>query len=184
MFKTPACLIFGSGSSLKNNKPHPVVEQMITNGSFFLFVCLFQVRAQTRTDSTRSYESHSSSTISSDAVGGNKPPPPPVKPVKPTIARQPVNQSSEDQSPGKDDEVEDPANKSFLGKVRLIYWFKWINYFLFYSYTNKAAIWGKKSDFMFLSSLALEDFTLVLYQTYSLLLLLFFVFLFFYFLCI
>lgn len=40
MFKTPACLIFGSGSSLKNNKPHPVVEQMITNGSFFcLFVC-------------------------------------------------------------------------------------------------------------------------------------------------
>uniref|UniRef100_A0A3P8RJE3 Tight junction protein 2a (zona occludens 2) n=1 Tax=Astatotilapia calliptera TaxID=8154 RepID=A0A3P8RJE3_ASTCA len=85
---------------------------------FFLFVCLFQVRAQTRTDSTRSYESHSSSTISSDAVGGNKPPPPPVKPVKPTIARQPVNQSSEDQSPGKDDEVEDPANKSFLGKIK------------------------------------------------------------------
>lgn len=118
---------------------------------FFLFVCLFQVRAQTRTDSTRSYESHSSSTISSDAVGGNKPPPPPVKPVKPTIARQPVNQSSEDQSPGKDDEVEDPANKSFLGKVRLIYWFKWINYFLFYSYTNKAAIWGKKSDFFYVS---------------------------------
>ncbi|XP_063334966.1 tight junction protein ZO-2a isoform X4 [Pelmatolapia mariae] len=77
-----------------------------------------EVRAQTRTDSTRSYESHSSSTISSDAVGGNKPPPPPVKPVKPTIARQPVNQSSEDQSPGKDEEEEDPANKSFLGKIK------------------------------------------------------------------
>uniref|UniRef100_A0A669DXL2 Tight junction protein 2a (zona occludens 2) n=1 Tax=Oreochromis niloticus TaxID=8128 RepID=A0A669DXL2_ORENI len=42
---------------------------------------------------------------------------PPVKPVKPTIARQPVNQSSEDQSPGKDEE-EDPANKSFLGKIK------------------------------------------------------------------
>uniref|UniRef100_A0A3P8RG47 Tight junction protein 2a (zona occludens 2) n=1 Tax=Astatotilapia calliptera TaxID=8154 RepID=A0A3P8RG47_ASTCA len=99
----------------------PVLPDEVANDHkwfFFLFVCLFQVRAQTRTDSTRSYESHSSSTISSDAVGGNKPPPPPVKPVKPTIARQPVNQSSEDQSPGKDDEVEDPANKSFLGKIK------------------------------------------------------------------
>lgn len=66
-----------------------------------------------------------------------------------------------------------PTNPSWARL--LIYWFKWINYFLFYSYTNKAAIWGKKSDFfMFLFSLALEDFTLVLYQTYSLLLLLFF----------
>uniref|UniRef100_A0A3P8TS05 Tight junction protein 2a (zona occludens 2) n=1 Tax=Amphiprion percula TaxID=161767 RepID=A0A3P8TS05_AMPPE len=69
------------------------------------------VRAQTRTDSTRSYESHSSSTISSDAAG-NKPPPPPVA-MKPNIAR--LNQSSEEQSPGKEED-EDPANKSFLGK--------------------------------------------------------------------
>lgn len=148
MFKTPACLIFGSGSSLKNNKPHPVVEQMITNGSFF---CLFQVRAQTRTDSTRSYESHSSSTISSDAVGGNKPPPPPVKPVKPTIARQPVNQSSEDQSPGKDDEAEDPANKSFLGKVRLIYWFKWINYFFILFLYQQGSYLGQKVRLFYVS---------------------------------
>ncbi|XP_054875336.1 tight junction protein ZO-2a isoform X3 [Amphiprion ocellaris] len=69
------------------------------------------VRAQTRTDSTRSYESHSSSTVSSDAAG-NKPPPPPVA-MKPNIAR--LNQSSEEQSPGKEED-EDPANKSFLGK--------------------------------------------------------------------
>uniref|UniRef100_A0A672JPQ4 Tight junction protein 2a (zona occludens 2) n=1 Tax=Salarias fasciatus TaxID=181472 RepID=A0A672JPQ4_SALFA len=73
-----------------------------------------EVRAQTRTDSTRSYESHSSSTISSDAVGGAKPPPPPVA-LKPTIGR--LHQSSGEQSPGKEDE-EDPASKSFLGKVR------------------------------------------------------------------
>uniref|UniRef100_A0A3Q0SQL9 Tight junction protein 2a (zona occludens 2) n=1 Tax=Amphilophus citrinellus TaxID=61819 RepID=A0A3Q0SQL9_AMPCI len=74
-----------------------------------------KVRTQTRTDSTRSYESYSSSTISSDAAGGNKPLPPPVA-VKPTITR--LNQSSEDQSPGKDEEEEDPANKSFLGKIK------------------------------------------------------------------
>lgn len=71
-----------------------------------------KVRAQTRTDSTRSYESHSSSTISSDAAG-HKPPPPPVA-MKPNIAR--LNQSSEEQSPGK--EEEDPSNKSFLGKIK------------------------------------------------------------------
>ncbi|XP_054875341.1 tight junction protein ZO-2a isoform X7 [Amphiprion ocellaris] len=71
------------------------------------------VRAQTRTDSTRSYESHSSSTVSSDAAG-NKPPPPPVA-MKPNIAR--LNQSSEEQSPGKEED-EDPANKSFLGKIK------------------------------------------------------------------
>ncbi|XP_054875335.1 tight junction protein ZO-2a isoform X2 [Amphiprion ocellaris] len=72
-----------------------------------------KVRAQTRTDSTRSYESHSSSTVSSDAAG-NKPPPPPVA-MKPNIAR--LNQSSEEQSPGKEED-EDPANKSFLGKIK------------------------------------------------------------------
>uniref|UniRef100_A0A3B4ZHY7 Tight junction protein ZO-2-like n=1 Tax=Stegastes partitus TaxID=144197 RepID=A0A3B4ZHY7_9TELE len=73
-----------------------------------------EVRGQTRTDSTRSYESHSSSTISSDAAGGSKPPPPPVA-MKPNIGR--LHQSSEEQSPGKEDE-EDPANKSFLGKIK------------------------------------------------------------------
>uniref|UniRef100_A0A671XJK2 Tight junction protein 2a (zona occludens 2) n=1 Tax=Sparus aurata TaxID=8175 RepID=A0A671XJK2_SPAAU len=73
-----------------------------------------EVRAQTRTDSTRSYDSHSSSTISSDAAGGNRPPPPPVA-LKPSLNR--LNQSSEEQSPGK--EEPDPANKSFLGKVSI-----------------------------------------------------------------
>ncbi|XP_041825901.1 tight junction protein ZO-2a isoform X2 [Melanotaenia boesemani] len=72
-----------------------------------------KVRAQTRTDSTRSYESHSSSTISSDAAGGNKPLPPPVA-MKPAITR--LAQSSDDHSPGKEGEEDDPANKSFLGK--------------------------------------------------------------------
>uniref|UniRef100_A0A4W6FK99 Tight junction protein 2a (zona occludens 2) n=1 Tax=Lates calcarifer TaxID=8187 RepID=A0A4W6FK99_LATCA len=72
-----------------------------------------EVRAQTRTDSTRSYDSHSSSTISSDAAGGNKPLPPPVA-LKPTVPR--LNQHTEEQSPGK--EEEDPANKSFLGKIQ------------------------------------------------------------------
>lgn len=76
---------------------------------------LWQVRAQTRTESARSYDSHSSSTISSDAVGGNKPPPPPVA-LKPSVTR--LNQPAEEQGPRNDEE--DPANKSFLGKVRAI----------------------------------------------------------------
>uniref|UniRef100_A0A4W6FK85 Tight junction protein 2a (zona occludens 2) n=1 Tax=Lates calcarifer TaxID=8187 RepID=A0A4W6FK85_LATCA len=59
------------------------------------------------------YDSHSSSTISSDAAGGNKPLPPPVA-LKPTVPR--LNQHTEEQSPGK--EEEDPANKSFLGKIQ------------------------------------------------------------------
>ncbi|XP_070706187.1 tight junction protein ZO-2a [Pempheris klunzingeri] len=71
-----------------------------------------KVRVQTRTDSSRSYDSHSSSTISSDAVGGNKPAPPPVA-LKPSVTR--LNQPSEEQSPGRE---EDPANKSFLGKIK------------------------------------------------------------------
>ncbi|XP_040013076.1 tight junction protein ZO-2a isoform X2 [Xiphias gladius] len=71
-----------------------------------------KVRAQTRTDSSRSYDSHSSSTISSDAASGNKPPPPPVA-LKPTVTR--LNQPTEEHSPGKE---EDPANKSFLGKIQ------------------------------------------------------------------
>ncbi|XP_078018099.1 tight junction protein ZO-2a isoform X1 [Epinephelus lanceolatus] len=69
-----------------------------------------KVRAQTRTDSSRSYDSHSSSTISSDAAGVNKPLPPPVA-LKPTIPR--LIQPSEEQSP-----EEDPASKSFLGKIK------------------------------------------------------------------
>uniref|UniRef100_A0A3Q3FVN6 Tight junction protein 2a (zona occludens 2) n=1 Tax=Labrus bergylta TaxID=56723 RepID=A0A3Q3FVN6_9LABR len=70
-----------------------------------------KVRAQTRTDSSRSYDSHSSSTISSDATGGNKPAPPPVS-LKPSMSR--LNQTPEEQRPLT--EEEDPANKSFLGK--------------------------------------------------------------------
>ncbi|XP_041666627.1 tight junction protein ZO-2a isoform X2 [Cheilinus undulatus] len=72
-----------------------------------------KVRAQTRTESSRSYDSHSSSTISSDAAGGNKPAPPPVA-LKPSITR--LNHPSEEQSP--EVEEEDPANKSFLGKIK------------------------------------------------------------------
>ncbi|XP_075935638.1 tight junction protein ZO-2a isoform X2 [Anarhichas minor] len=70
-----------------------------------------KVRAQTRTDSSRSYDSHSSSTISSDVVGVNKPLPPPVA-LKPPIPRQ--SQPPEERSPGD----EDPANKSILGKIK------------------------------------------------------------------
>nr|XP_046230745.1 tight junction protein ZO-2a isoform X2 [Scatophagus argus] len=76
-----------------------------------------KVRAQTRTDSSRSYDSRSSSTISSDAVVGNKPAPPPVA-LKPSVTR--LNQHSEEPSPGREEEesAEDPANKSFLGKIK------------------------------------------------------------------
>ncbi|XP_067339286.1 tight junction protein ZO-2a isoform X2 [Channa argus] len=73
-----------------------------------------KVRVQTRTESARSYDSHSSSTISSDVVGGNKPPPPPVA-LKPMVPRP--NQPTEEQSP-RTREEEDPANKSFLGKIK------------------------------------------------------------------
>lgn len=78
------------------------------------------MRAQTRTDSSRSFDSHSSSTISSiDAVvgGGGRPAPPPVA-LKPTVGRP--NQAAEpEQSSGREDE-EDPSNKSFLGKVTVL----------------------------------------------------------------
>ncbi|XP_060944226.1 tight junction protein ZO-2a isoform X5 [Limanda limanda] len=70
-----------------------------------------EVRAQTRTDSTRSYDSHSSSTISSDVVGGNRPLPPPVA-MKPLVPRLP----SEGGVPVR--EEDDPAGKSFLGKIK------------------------------------------------------------------
>ncbi|XP_023193633.1 tight junction protein ZO-2 isoform X3 [Xiphophorus maculatus] len=73
-----------------------------------------KVRAQTRTDSVRSYESQSSSTISSiDAAAASRPAPPPVA-LKPNIPR--LHQSSEEQAPATQQEEEDPANKSFLGK--------------------------------------------------------------------
>nr|XP_020470771.1 tight junction protein ZO-2 isoform X2 [Monopterus albus] len=70
-----------------------------------------KVHAQTRTESARSFDSRSSSTISSEAVGGNRPVPPPVA-KKPTIPL--LNQPPEEQS----SEKEDPANKSFMGKIR------------------------------------------------------------------
>ncbi|XP_051907032.1 tight junction protein ZO-2a isoform X3 [Hippocampus zosterae] len=72
-----------------------------------------KVRAPTRTDSSHGYDSHSSSTVSSsDAVAANKPAPPPVA-LKPTVAR--LGQMSDEQSSEKE---EDPANKSFLGKIK------------------------------------------------------------------
>uniref|UniRef100_A0A3B5LCP6 Uncharacterized protein n=1 Tax=Xiphophorus couchianus TaxID=32473 RepID=A0A3B5LCP6_9TELE len=75
-----------------------------------------KVRAQTRTDSVRSYESQSSSTISSiDAAAASRPAPPPVA-LKPNISR--LHQSSEEQAPANQQEEEDPANKSFLGKIK------------------------------------------------------------------
>ncbi|XP_068191809.1 tight junction protein ZO-2a isoform X3 [Antennarius striatus] len=74
-----------------------------------------EVRSQTRTDSTRSYDSHSSSTISSDAVGVNKPLPPPPVATKPSVTR--LNHPPEEQREEVEEE-EDPANKSFLGKIK------------------------------------------------------------------
>ncbi|XP_034565195.1 tight junction protein ZO-2a isoform X2 [Notolabrus celidotus] len=107
---------------MPDEKPHPEPRARLRSGSRDLmhrepspppsFVPEPpKVRAQTRTDSSRSYDSHSSSTISSDAAGGNKPAPPPVA-LKPSLTR--VNQTSEERSP----ELEDPANKSFLGKIK------------------------------------------------------------------
>lgn len=80
---------------------------------FFSIRC--QVRAQTRTDSSRSFDSHSSSTISSDAVGGGGRPAPPPVALKPTMGR--LNHPSDEQSPPERQEEGDPSNKSFLGKV-------------------------------------------------------------------
>ena len=61
-------------------------------------------------DSARGYDSHSSSTLSSEAPGGGtKPPPPPVavKPSLPHLPQAPASQSGED-----------PASRSFMGKVK------------------------------------------------------------------
>uniref|UniRef100_A0A8C7V184 Tight junction protein 2a (zona occludens 2) n=1 Tax=Oncorhynchus mykiss TaxID=8022 RepID=A0A8C7V184_ONCMY len=65
-----------------------------------------------RVQSRGGYDSHSSSTISSDAAGGSKPAPPPVA-LKPTLKAP--GQSSEDHSVQGG---EDPANRSFIGKVK------------------------------------------------------------------
>ncbi|XP_041706748.2 tight junction protein ZO-2-like isoform X2 [Coregonus clupeaformis] len=65
-----------------------------------------------RVQSRGGYDSHSSSTISSDAAGGPKPAPPPVA-LKPTLKA--LSQSSEEHSVKGG---EDPANHSFIGKVK------------------------------------------------------------------
>lgn len=94
--------------------PAPQLNKGFKWSTSWAVLLLWQVRVQARTESSRSYDSHSSSTISSDAAGANKPAPPPVA-LKPSVTR--VNPPSEEQSPGKE---EDPANKSFLGKVSII----------------------------------------------------------------
>ncbi|XP_056288408.1 tight junction protein ZO-2a isoform X3 [Pseudoliparis swirei] len=66
-------------------------------------------KVRTRTDSTRSYDSHSSSTVGSDPVGVNKPLPPPVA-LKPPVPRHGL--PAEERGPAEDD----PTNTSFLGK--------------------------------------------------------------------
>ncbi|XP_061887574.1 tight junction protein ZO-2a isoform X3 [Entelurus aequoreus] len=70
-----------------------------------------KVRPHTLAEPSHSYDSQSSSTISSDAAGVNKPLPPPVA-LKPTR----LSQTSEEQSTEK--EEDDPANKSFMGKIK------------------------------------------------------------------
>ncbi|XP_056444096.1 tight junction protein ZO-2a isoform X1 [Gadus chalcogrammus] len=68
-----------------------------------------QVRIQSRTESSRGYDSHSSSTLSSEAPGAGRPLPPPVA-LKPTYGARPAEE------PGR--EEEDPASRSFMGKVK------------------------------------------------------------------
>ncbi|CAL8276406.1 unnamed protein product [Merluccius merluccius] len=72
-----------------------------------------KVRTQSRSDSSRGYDSHSSSTLSSEALGANRPLPPPVA-LKPAFALRPNQERPEE--PGR--EEEDPASRSFLGKVK------------------------------------------------------------------
>uniref|UniRef100_A0A3B4AX84 Tight junction protein 2a (zona occludens 2) n=1 Tax=Periophthalmus magnuspinnatus TaxID=409849 RepID=A0A3B4AX84_9GOBI len=74
-----------------------------------------QVRSQGRTDSSRSFDSHSSSTISSDTAA-QRPLPPPVA-VKPASTARPLLPPPE-LSPGPQREEDDPANKSFRGKIQ------------------------------------------------------------------
>uniref|UniRef100_H3CDB5 Tight junction protein 2a (zona occludens 2) n=1 Tax=Tetraodon nigroviridis TaxID=99883 RepID=H3CDB5_TETNG len=84
----------------------PEPPKNVTNSTI-----LQQGRSQTHHDSTRC----SSSTISSDAITGSKPLPPPVA-HKPSLAR--LGQTSEEQITEKERDSEDPANKSFLGKIK------------------------------------------------------------------
>lgn len=77
---------------------------------FEMSVSNVRVQVRTRTDSTRSYDSHSSSTVGSDPVGVNKPLPPPVA-LKPPVPRHGL--PAEERGPAEDD----PTNTSFLGKV-------------------------------------------------------------------
>ncbi|XP_072309511.1 tight junction protein ZO-2a isoform X3 [Eucyclogobius newberryi] len=70
------------------------------------------VRSQGRTDSSRSFDSHSSSTISSDTA--HRPLPPPVALKPPSNPR--LVQPPPELSPGPVREEDDPANKSLRGK--------------------------------------------------------------------
>ncbi|XP_037403423.1 tight junction protein ZO-2a isoform X3 [Pygocentrus nattereri] len=70
-----------------------------------------KVRSQTRGSDSRSFDSHSSSTVSSDAPISSKPLPPPVA-LKPSFSARPVPPQ------GPISEADDPANRSFMGKVK------------------------------------------------------------------
>ncbi|KAL7847850.1 hypothetical protein AOLI_G00225680 [Acnodon oligacanthus] len=70
-----------------------------------------KVRSQTRGSDSRSFDSHSSSTVSSDAPISSKPLPPPVA-LKPSFSARPVPP----QEPIS--EADDPANRTFMGKVK------------------------------------------------------------------
>uniref|UniRef100_A0A8C1TCQ9 Tight junction protein 2a (zona occludens 2) n=1 Tax=Cyprinus carpio TaxID=7962 RepID=A0A8C1TCQ9_CYPCA len=71
-----------------------------------------KVRAASRPADSRSFDSRSSSTVSSDAPVGNKPLPPPVA-QKPsfTMRTGPADDTTSDP-------VDDPANRTFRGKVK------------------------------------------------------------------
>ncbi|CAL8320901.1 unnamed protein product [Lota lota] len=73
-----------------------------------------KVRVQSRTESSRGYDSHSSSTLSSEAPGASRPLPPPVALKPSSYGPRPVQERAEE--PGR--EEEDPASRSFLGKVK------------------------------------------------------------------
>uniref|UniRef100_A0A9J7Y2Q8 Tight junction protein 2a (zona occludens 2) n=1 Tax=Cyprinus carpio carpio TaxID=630221 RepID=A0A9J7Y2Q8_CYPCA len=73
---------------------------------------LLQVRAASRPADSRSFDSRSSSTVSSDAPVGNKPLPPPVA-QKPSFTMR--TGPADDTTSGP---VDDPANRTFRGKVK------------------------------------------------------------------
>uniref|UniRef100_A0A8C6V3B2 Tight junction protein 2a (zona occludens 2) n=1 Tax=Neogobius melanostomus TaxID=47308 RepID=A0A8C6V3B2_9GOBI len=77
--------------------------------SLLLTPLAVQVRSQGRTDSSRSFDSHSSSTVSSDAAA-QRPLPPPVA-LKPPSSRLP--QPPPELSPRPQEDEEDPAIKAF-----------------------------------------------------------------------